>query len=202
MKYEFAVFTLAGCFLWIVGCDKPVYVWQRAFTDDQRASAEFPCPTTTETATDSAKGVSVKRTTVTCSIPHRDITLHLSYSEIPPEGAGLTVEQRVAAIRSHFEQQGCTIVSCVSEMTGNVPGCRMVIQMDHGKTRCTVRLAVTPKAIYRALATSASVLHNDPAIARFVESFSVAPASLRSGKNGGGGRAGAPPWAARPGKQR
>src|SRR5438874_2391175 len=90
---------------------QPAYVWQRAFTSDQRASAEFPCAPTTEAATDSAQGVSVRRLTVSCNVPQRDINLRLSYNEIPAEGAGLTIEQRLDGLRPLFSQQGFTISS-------------------------------------------------------------------------------------------
>src|SRR5439155_18801916 len=152
---------------------QPASVWQRAFTSDQRASAEFPCATTTEAATDSAQGVSIRRLTVNCNVPQRDINLRLSYNEIPREGAGLTIEQRLDGLRAFFSQQGFTITSCVPDGHGDVPGYRIVIEKDHGKTRCLTRVAITPNAIYRAVATSTSGFHDDPVIARFVDSFSL-----------------------------
>jgi hypothetical protein len=152
---------------------QPRYLWQRAFTSDQRASAEFPCATTTDSATDSAQGVSVRRLTVNCNVPQRDINLRLSYNEIPPEGAGLTIEQRLDGLRSYFEQQGFTIVSCVPDRHGDVPGYRIVIEKDGGKIRCLTRVAIAPKAIYRAVATSTSGFHEDAVITRFVDSFTL-----------------------------
>jgi hypothetical protein len=152
---------------------QPTDVWQRAFTTDQRASAEFPYAIATETAIDSAQGVSVRRFTVNCNVPQRDINLRLSYNEIPPEGAGLTIEQRLDGLKSFFEQQGFTIVSCVSDQHGDIPGYRIVIERDHGKTRCLTRIAIAPKAIYRAVATSTSGFHEEPVIIRFMNSFSV-----------------------------
>ena len=150
---------------------QPGYVWQRAFTNDQRASAEFPCPTTSEAATDSAQGASIRRLTINCNVPRRDINLRLSYNEIPPAGVGLTVEQRLDGLRSYFEQQGFTILSCVPESHGDVPGYRMRIEKDHGKNRLLIRVAITSKAIYRAVATSSSGFHDDPVITRFINSF-------------------------------
>lgn len=152
---------------------QPTYVWQRSFTSDQRASAEFPCTTTTETATDSAQGVSIKRLTVNCNVPQRDINLRLSYNEIPPEGASLTVEQRLDGLRSYFNKQGFTIISCVPDGHKEIPDYRLVMEGDHGKVRCVTRIAITPKAIYRAVATSTSGFHDDPVIPRFVDSFKL-----------------------------
>ncbi len=150
---------------------QPVDAWQRVATSDQRASAEFPCATTTDTAIDSAQGISIRRLTINCNVPHRDINLRLSYNEIPPEGAGLTPEQRLEGVQSFFQQQGFAIVSSVPETQGEIPGCRLVVEKDHGKTRCIMRVAIAPKAIYRAVATSTSGFHNDPVIARFLDSF-------------------------------
>ncbi|MCX6905475.1 MAG: hypothetical protein NTW03_18755, partial [Verrucomicrobia bacterium] len=149
------------------------YAWRRAVTSDNRASAEFPCTTITQAATNSAQGVSIRQITVQCSVPQRDINLRLSYNEIPPEGAGLTVEQRLDGLRAVFQQQGFAVISCVPDNHGNVPGYRFVVEMDHGKTRSLMRVAITPKCIYRAVATSTSGFHDDPVIARFVDSFSL-----------------------------
>ena len=157
----------------MAGCGQPAYVWQRVFTSDQGASAEFPCATTTETATDSTKGGSIRRTTIKCTIPHRDITLHLSYNDVPPAGAGMTIEQRVAGMRRSFEEKGGTVISSVTEATGGDQAGRMVVDLEQGKARCTLRWAVKSKVTYRAIASSARTLHDDPVIARFVESFRV-----------------------------
>jgi hypothetical protein len=152
---------------------QPAYVWQRVYTGDQRASAEFPCAATTETATDSAPGVSIRRVTVNCNVPQRDINLRLSYNEIPPEGAGLTIEQRFDGLTNYFQQEGFAIVSSVPDAQGAIPGCRIVIEKDRGTTRCLMRVAIAPKAIYRVVATSTTVFHDDPVIARFIDSFTV-----------------------------
>lgn len=152
---------------------QPAYVWQRAVTSDQRASAEFPCATTTDTATDSAQGVSIRRLTVNCNVPQRDINLRLSYNEIPPEGTGLTDEQRLDGLKSFFQQQGFAIISSVPDAHGEIPGYRILVEKDQGKTRCLMRVAIAPKAIYRAVATSTIGFHDDPVIARFVDSFNM-----------------------------
>jgi hypothetical protein len=151
----------------------PAYVWQRVYTSDQRASAEFPCANTTETTTDSAQGVSIRNLTVNCNVPQRDINLRLSYNEIPPEGAGLTVEQRLDGLKSFFKRQGFDIVSCGPDGHGDIPGYRIVLEGDRGKIRYVTRVAIAPNAIYRVLATSTSGFHDDPVIARFVDSFRI-----------------------------
>ena len=69
--------------------------WQRVSTEDQRASADFPCAATASSANDSVGGVAVKRAIVQCNVPQRDINLRLSYNEIPAEGLSQTTEQRL-----------------------------------------------------------------------------------------------------------
>jgi hypothetical protein len=182
----------------------PSYQWRRAFTENHRASAEFPGPPTTGTAIDSAhvtpsgtvtnlvpgapvrrsnaglggplrrmkagSEVSVKRITLGFNVPRRDITLQLSYSEIPPSGADLTVAQRIEALKSAFAQMG-TLLSCQPDGSGDVPIYRIVLEMNGGKTRCVMRLAIAPDALYRAVATASSDSRDDPLITRFLSSF-------------------------------
>jgi hypothetical protein len=111
--------------------------------------------------------------TVHCNVPQRDINLRLSYNEIPPEGAGLTVEQRLDGLKSFFQQQGFAITSTVPDAHGDIPGYRILVEKDQGKIRCLLRVAIAPKAVYRAVATSTSGFHDDPVIGRFVDSFSM-----------------------------
>jgi hypothetical protein len=85
----------------------------------------------------------------------------------------LTIEQRLDGLRSYFAQQGFTIVSCVTDGHGDVPGYRIVIEKERGKIRCLTRVAIAPKAIYRAVATSTSGFHDDTVIARFIDSFTL-----------------------------
>ncbi|MGA2556395.1 MAG: hypothetical protein ABSG04_08990 [Verrucomicrobiota bacterium] len=204
----------------------PSYQWQRAFTEDHRASAEFPGAPTAGTAIDSAQvtpsgtvtnvvpgvpvkrlnpalggplrgmnpgpggsrrrmnsapeapgrrmnpgsEVSVKRVTLGFNVPQRDINLQLSYSEIPPSGADLTVEQRLEALKTAFAQMG-TLLSCEPDGPGDIPIYRVVLDMNEGKTRCVVRLAIAPNALYRAVATASSDSRDDPLVRRFLNSF-------------------------------
>ncbi|MEI7535517.1 MAG: hypothetical protein WCK57_14215 [Verrucomicrobiae bacterium] len=150
---------------------RPSYVWQRASTSDKRASVEFPCATTNETVTDTLQGVSMQRQTLNCNLPQRDINLRLSYSEVSPEAASLSVEQRVESLKKFLQQKGFTVTSCEPDGHGDTPGYRIVYEGDHGKIQCLMRIVITPKAIYRVLATSASGFHDDSAISHFINSF-------------------------------
>jgi len=148
------------------------YEWHRVYSADHHASAEFPRPTDAETSTDTARGVSLQNLTIQCDIPYRSINLRLSYNGIPPEGAGLTVEQRIEGMRSYFEQQGFTVASCVPEESADIPHYRIVINKGE-KTRVFLRVAITSKAIYRAMATSTDGYHDDAVITRFLDSFVI-----------------------------
>lgn len=149
------------------------YSWHREFTSDRQASAEFPSATTVKAMTDSALGISIRRETVNCDVPRHDINLHLSYNEIPPEGANLTDEQRMGGLKQFFQQQGFTVTSCIPDVHGGVSGYRILLESDRGKVHCQVRVVITQKAIYRAMATSTTGFHDDPVIPRFLDSFKM-----------------------------
>src|SRR4051794_15373708 len=59
--------------------------WQRQFTADKVASAEFPGAATAKESTDTLGTVTVKRTSFTYNVPDKDISLFLSYSALPAE---------------------------------------------------------------------------------------------------------------------
>jgi len=147
------------------------YEWHRVFTEDQHASAEFPRPTDTEIDTTSAKGIPIRR--IQCDVPYKSINLRLSNNDIPPEGLGLSVEQRIEAILSNFKQLGFTIVACIPEKNTDVPCYRIVVEKDDRKIQYSWRIAITPKALYSAMATSTGSFPDDPVIARFLDSFTI-----------------------------
>lgn len=149
------------------------YSWQRVFTADKRASAEFPCATATVTATDSVGSISVKRVTVNCDIPRKGINLRLSRNEIPPESEALTPAQRFEELKTYFQQQGYSLISSAPESNIDFPCYRLTVERDKGQTRCVMRMAILSKAIYRVIATSTAGFHDDPVIERFVDSFNI-----------------------------
>lgn len=150
---------------------QPEIIWQRVFTSDQKASAEFPKSTTTETTTDSGLGFNIERQTINCDIPRRGINLRLSYNEIPQQAAELDNTQFINDICRYFELQGCTIVSNMPNKQMDIPGYRLIMEKDHGKTMCMMQITLTPHALYRAVATSTSGFHGDPIINQFLDSF-------------------------------
>jgi len=146
----------------------PAYVWKPVYTSDHRASAEFPWATVTEEVPNSAHTVTIR-----CSIPHRDIDLRLSQNEIPPGSESLTAEQRLEGFKSFLSQQGFAVISCDPDVHGNIAGYRIVLEKNEDKTRTLIRFAITNKAIYRAMVTSAPGFHDDPTISHFINSFTV-----------------------------
>lgn len=155
---------------------RAAYSWQRQFTGDRRASVEFPCPTATDTVNHSEQGVPIRRVTIACDVPNRDIDLRLTYDEIPAEAAKSVTQseaQRIDAIRSYFLQHGFAIVSDIADRHGDIPGYRILVEQRNGKMSCLLRLAMTPSALYRVAATFPSDSPDDPVVKRFVESFKM-----------------------------
>lgn len=151
---------------------QPRYTWRWATTIDGRASAEFPCETTAESTFDVVPGGRVKRQTVRCGVPGRDIDLRLSVSELPRGAAESSLEQKLAGVRAAFEQQKMRVISTAMEDHGGVGGFRVVVESEKDG-RMIMRVAVTPNGIYRAAASSTAGFHDDPVIPRFLESFRI-----------------------------
>jgi hypothetical protein len=149
------------------------YTWSSVSTNDGRASADFPAPVTTQAATDTGEGVSVRRVSTICDVPRKDISLRLSWSEIPAGAPALNVEQRIEAIKGFFQQQGFVLSSCHAENQGDVPCYRLVMDKDGGKVRLIARIAITAGGIYRAVAVSTSGSHDDAVTGRFIDSFTI-----------------------------
>jgi hypothetical protein len=147
--------------------------WQRVSTKDGHASAEFPSPTTSEAAVESPGGIAVKRVTVRCNVPGKEIDLRLSYSEIPTESANLTVDQRLDAFKAFLRQQGLSLISCAPDRSKPLPSYRIVSETRDGRYRSQMQIVISPTAVYRAIATSSTGLVSDPAIGRFMRSFVV-----------------------------
>ena len=55
----------------------------------------------------------------------------------------------------------------------NIPGFRILVEKDQGKSRSLMRVALAPSAIYRVIATSTDGFHDDPVITRFIDSFTI-----------------------------
>jgi len=146
----------------------PLYVWKPVYTNDHRASAEFPRSTETEKLPNSARTVTIR-----CSVPNRDIDLRLSQNEIPAGSEALTAAQRLEGLKSYFIQQGFAVISCDPDAHGSIAGYRMMLEKNNDKTRVLMRIAITDKAIYRVIVTAASGFYDDPTINRFINSFTV-----------------------------
>ena len=76
-------------------------------------------------------------------------------------------------MKNFYQQGGFRVVSCIPEAHGSIPGFRLTIEKDNAGARVLMRMAIAPKAIYHVIAASASGFHDDPAIVRFVDSFTM-----------------------------
>ncbi len=149
------------------------YLWQRISTDDGHASAEFPVATTKEAAVDTLGGFKVKRVTVRCNVPGKEINLRLSYSEIPAESPNLPVDQRIEAYKAYLRQQGMSVIACAPDPGRPFPSYRIVSEFHNGQYRTQSRVVIFPTAVYRVIATSSTSLASDPIIDRFLKSFAI-----------------------------
>ncbi len=149
------------------------YSWKRLTTSDGKASAEFPASAAAETVAATSDGLSSQRTTMKCSVPNRDIQLHLTWTDIVPDGSDPAASQRAEAMKAHLQNQGFAISSCHAEDRGQVPSYQIVADKDGGTLRIRMRIAVTSKSVYMASAVSSSGFHHDPAIGRFLDSFTA-----------------------------
>jgi hypothetical protein len=68
--------------------------WERQFTADRVASAEFPGAATPKETTDTMGDITVKRTSFSYDVPGRDIALFLSSSALPEAARSMTDAQR------------------------------------------------------------------------------------------------------------
>lgn len=168
----FTLLLLAIGIIRFIASSQP-YTWQRVYTDEQHASAEFPCVPKNEVTTGSVQGMPFQQATIRCDVPYRATDLRLSYNNILPESDNLSPDQRIDMMLSIVKQQGFTILSCVLENKPNTPTYKIALRHDGEKSQVLMRVAITPKAIYRAVSTSSYGFDKDSAVVRFIDSFTV-----------------------------
>ena len=173
------VFRICGPALIAIGAvllwkPQPAAHWQRLFTSDKIASAEFPGAATPKESTDTVGAVTVKRTTLTYDVPGKDIALFLSYSAIPKEARGLSDAQRIENTLAYLATQGSQVVK-----NETIPGPpivhRITMRSDANKTSMQMALSYVGESVYRVVASWADGNEDRALIDRFVTSFKVAP---------------------------
>jgi hypothetical protein len=145
--------------------------WERLFTSDGVASAEFPGHVESHQSTDTRGSVAVRRTSFTYNVPGKDIALFLSFSALPEDARGMTNAQRLAATVSYFAAQGARIIQDAKAANG--PVYRITIRQDDKKSTTQLALAYVGDKVYRVVASWTDGQEDKPLTDRFVNSFRV-----------------------------
>ena len=158
--------------------DHPVEsLWRRCTVGDGAASAEFPSAPTAEEKTDTLNGISVHRSSLACNLPAKGVTLLLSVSPFPDGTPEFSSDDRFAALKDYFSQQGCTILREAPVPTGTISGFALDLKSADGKSRTWMRVGFAAGKTYRVVASSSGSDADDPLINRFLDSFRIDPAS-------------------------
>jgi hypothetical protein len=152
--------------------------WERQFTSDKVASAEFPGTAIAKEATDTLGGVTVKRTSFAYNVPGKDIALFLSYSVLPENVRGLTDAQRIEGTLEYFTSQGSKLIHSEKDPTGSVY--RLTLRQEDKKATTQVALAYVGDNVYRAVASWTDGQENKLLTDRFVDSFRLSSAQSGS----------------------
>lgn len=152
-------------------------MWRWHSTDDGIARAEFPCsPERREQGvTDPSTGIRVVTVTRAASVPFKNIALRLSASPLSQETKDTSLSDRFAELKQLMVEQGFAIRKEHSLALDNYPGCYLEVEKGDGKERCWIRIGWSDQHMYRAVVVSAGSYHNDPLIARFLNSFHMLP---------------------------
>lgn len=145
--------------------------WQRQFTADKVASAEFPGPPRATESTDSAAGVSVKRISFTYDVPGRDIALFLSYSALPDNARGMNDSQRIEATVAYLTAQGSKVMQ--SEKEPNRAVYRLTLRQEDKKATVRMALAYVGDNVYRVVASWTDGQEDNALVDHFLNSFLV-----------------------------
>lgn len=145
--------------------------WQRVYTADKKASAEFPFKTTSETQTETDGKAVVQKTITRCRYPHQQLELALVQTERSPKDQLLHGEEWILFLEDHLQSQGANIVALDKKPFGDFFGYHVVLESKDGKGRTTTRGVLTPTHVFELATASTPNRHNDPAIQKFMDSF-------------------------------
>ena len=147
--------------------------WQRYYTSDNCASAEFPGKPKAQEKSISLEGNNLLQVSLAYKVPAKDIALNLTYSPIPPDDLNAAEADRIAGIKAYFEQQGLTIVREYPVQLGAVSGFALDVQDKEGRQRTWTRIAYVSESIYRVVAVSVGPNQQDEIVDRFLKSFRI-----------------------------
>ena len=145
--------------------------WERQFTSDKVASAEFPGVATAKETTDTAATIAVKRTSFTYNVPGKDIALFLSYSALPDHTRALTDAQRIEGTLAYLASQGSKVLQNEKDPASSIY--RLTVRQDDKKATTQMAIAYVGDNVYRVVASWTDGQEDKPLTDRFVNSFSV-----------------------------
>jgi hypothetical protein len=152
---------------------EPSPQWHREFTNDQRASAEFPYSTTAGPSVKSAGGNSILVFEVECVVPNRNIQLRLSLTEEQLGSRKATMAERIENLKKLGEAQGVVFTSISNEEFGLIHGIRVTTENRQQKIRAQARYAFAAAGVYSAMGISSFAESDDPMISRVLDSFTM-----------------------------
>ena len=148
--------------------------WERAFTADHVASAEFPGKPALKESVDTLAGVTVKRTSLSYNVPGKDINLLLSSSPLPAGSRGMTDDQTIEATLAYFISQGNSILKNEKIATATPAVYRLCIRQEDKKATIQIALCYSGETVYRAVATWIDSDADTSLTDRFINSFRIA----------------------------
>jgi hypothetical protein len=152
--------------------------WRRVETADGVASVEFPAAPSPNDQTQTLQGQTVHTMGWAYTIAAKDISLHLSYSDVPGEETKVPDAERFNFSKQYFTGQGFRIVAEGTGTFGSAPGYFMQLEQGDGKTVSWIRVAYVGTRVYRVVATAGQPFREEALIPKFLESFRIQPATV------------------------
>jgi hypothetical protein len=145
--------------------------WERRFTSDKIASAEFPGAVEAKESTETLGGVTVTRTTFSYNVPGKDIALFLSSSALPENARGLTDAQRIEGTLSYFASQGAKVIQNEKDPATSIY--KLALRQEDKKATTQMALAYVGDNVYRVVASWTNGQEDKALTDRFVSSFRI-----------------------------
>ncbi len=151
----------------------PTATWERAFTADNVASAEFPGKPALKESLDTLAGVTIKRTSLSYNVPGKDINLLLSSSPLPADSRGMTDDRKFEATLAYFLSQGNRIMKKEKNTTTTPVLYHLYLRQEDKKATIRIALCYSGANVYRAVATWIDTDTDTALTDRFINSFRI-----------------------------
>ena len=149
--------------------------WRRVATSDGMASVEFPGAPKANDQTQTLQGQTVQTLGWVYSVPGKDISLRISYSDVPAAEAEVPVATRFDFSKQFFIGQGFQLLREETATFGGAPGYSLEMEQADGKAVMWVRIAYLGSRIYRIVGSAGAPFREDPVIPQFMQSFQIRP---------------------------